>query len=1226
MATKTLYAKKSAVIGKRPSNGRSGYNFHETHLQLGWQAATSERVRGLIKFPHWEIPDGATITSATMRLTFYSPGSEATHSVQAGAKDADILVRMMKKDWGFSNNPGEGMFSTQHPKWHWDNLNGATREQRQEIKKNVDQGATDAYITIDISNMFRGWYNGALANYGLQLKNNTSESDDDYALLFFSAEASVARQPQLVVEYEPNEAPTSIDATPDDEESVDTLLPTFNLQMNDPENDDITAWSIVVSDYATGAIHWKTDKQATNAGGTQLANGQTIAIPYGVVDPYTSLLPLAASTTYKWQATLWDRGSNTITLAERTFITNAKPNVPDVVVTPSPLNAVPSATPTISVTHNDPDPTDTLMDGYQVVVQGETSEGTGDWTDVWDTDEIDISSDPQSVIQVSTGTLDWGGSYRVICRTQDSHGAWSSYSPPIYFVVAGTASPINLWPASSASAYIVPVLSGERGDSSDYISKYEIALYTDDLSGTLLAETEYTDHLDGARFTKPYPGSALTAGNGYQWKARVYSTTGGWSGWSSLQRFVVEDSNLVPYISSPVGDNDYSPRPQVTFGRSIVFNAVQYEIYAESAIDGALGSSHYSSGTISTGSAYSFSEQYPSLATVLEMDEAYKIRARCSNDGGSNWDDWSGLNWFKTETVEGGPTLVSVAGSPYDPAWIITTTPLFVIEKNPGDPGLIDELQIRIHSAKGAGIICDSGLVDVDAGFQSSAYIAFTGQLLVPGNDYLWDARYRSTDTNGPLSPFSAKNMFRVNAPPSIPTGLFPNQSYAFNNETDQVFQAEFSDPEVATYSDYPTAWEIVVEELDGTEFDTITVTDGLKTGLNSYTWAGDTFDTDTDYRWKTRFKDRMEEWGPYSSWLAFSVSDPPNGTITAPSNDSNISTVTPEINWTYSGGTQKSYVIEIDRTNANGVVQEAVARLEYEGTETSRTIPAGYFKNGKYYDITLTVKNTANLEDPSPSTVNVTVVLDAPDPVVCVDSVVDLDYSSVTLEWCEASLKVGHSFVAYRIYRRRKDLTTDWEWVADVPDRGKLAYIDWYAGNGVFYQYVVRAVTTKSGVGVELESADDPDGGSFCDVIIDADTWHFIGKDREPKHSYPLIVVDETHNRPIQQEVFETLGSSRKVIMRGFVLGHEGSLTTLWFNRDIVSQEDEQVTIQESFAGIRVADYLTRTPGPHIVKSPFGDVWDCQFSTPEYRWLQTGHLELKLDFVETGTTSETVY
>jgi hypothetical protein len=266
---------------------------------------------------------------------------------------------------------------------------------------------------------------------------------------------------------------------------------------------------------------------------------------------------------------------------------------------------------------------------------------------------------------------------------------------------------------------------------------------------------------------------------------------------------------------------------------------------------------------------------------------------------------------------------------------------------------------------------------------------------------------------------------------------------------------------------------------------------------------------------------------------------------------------------------------------------------------------------------------STDGILDPSPSEVDVQVQVGAPDPITGLSMTTFPNLSKVELDWDTWEQETGHVFRAYYVYRRLVN-DEDFTLIGAVTTKANSKYIDWYAGHDVDYQYRVTVVTTKtvSGDQIELESPDDGDGGNLATGRLAADTWMFVGSDRSVDHIQEFaIVTDEDHNRPVQQEAFETLGSSRKVIIRGFVLGNEGNLVVMYQgNVQQALPSDPQVFYEETILGRRLVDYLTFNKGPHILKSPFGDVWDVEFAGPSYKWIKGGHLEVTLSWIETGT------
>ena len=501
-------------------------------------------------------------------------------------KSAQLKIGRMTADWNEGSvDPGDGNL-TSTLDWDWNNRYDKFTNAK--VSGPRDQSATGNQMDdIDVTDIVKDWLISGKANYGMILINDTSESNDAYAFCFYSEDFGSGNAPKLIIDYSENTAPTSVDDTaPIDGETVNTLTPTFTAKLNDPDGDDVTGWKMNVYTAANfgGTAMWTRPYTSTgtyNVGG----GGDTVSIPYGTGGPSASvtLKPLEPGKTYYWMVTLYDEGGASVDSAWSEFTVNAPPNSPSIQVTPTPLSAIPDLTPNFSITHNDPDPSDPTAYGYTLTVQSESVDGANDWTTVWSTGDIDISGSPVSSIQITSATLAWGGSYRVYARTQDSNGAWGPYSSPIEFQLQHTSPPVGLSPSGNVITGSTPVLSGLRGSQADTISKFTLRVYTDDLTTAVLSETEYTTGTDGNVFSKVYSGVSLIAGDAYRWSAKVYSAIGGYSDWSSWQRFVVQNDVSVPEISSPVGDGGYGLTPTITLGRASDFDALEYEIYPESA-------------------------------------------------------------------------------------------------------------------------------------------------------------------------------------------------------------------------------------------------------------------------------------------------------------------------------------------------------------------------------------------------------------------------------------------------------------------------------------------------------------------------------------------------------------------------------------------------------------------------------------------------------------------
>ena len=1219
----TVPVARSAVMAKNTSTGFSGWNGKDNHLQVG--ATSSLKWRALIRFALWELPNNITsISNAELRLT----GARTGNHSWSTSGTMTLKIGRMTSDWAeLSTDPGDGnAFSG--GTYHWDNRYNKFTDSK--VSGSRSQPADGALLDdIDITDMTRDWVLNGKANYGLILINNTSETNTANSFLFYSDETgTVGYRPELIVTYSTNTAPSSVeDVFPLNGATVNTLTPTFGGTMIDADGDDITAWAVTVKD-DIGIIKWLSGKQSVSTGGVTIASAaNSISIPYGSAGVVYNL---ESGNSYDWYMDLYDEGDAKIasptSASPYTFTINAPPNAPTMSVTPAPLSAVPTATPNYSITHNDPDPADTLMDGYNLTVQEESSLGAGDWSLKWNTGAVDLSGAPVSQVNVTSSTLDWGTSYRVYAQTQDSSGAWGPTNSPIAFQTHKAGTPVSLSPSGGDITSATPTLTGSRASTVDTITSYQIEVYDATLTTAFWTPTAFTDS-NGSTFSKLYAGTTLVAGSSYKWRARITSSVGGTSDWSSWQDFEILADTSVPTITSPIGDNSYTLTPTIAFNRAANFNWFDTEIYPSTTTAATVETDTPYDGDYDNSISSVTSHSYAYAGTALEWDTDYKIRVRVSPNGGTDDSGWSGLVSFRTDSIEGPPSLDSVAGDSGNPAWITDSTPTFAITRNTTAADTIDKMQYRIWNSNGTTLIYDSGMTDVTN--SSSASLTYAGSLLIPGTTYSWDARYQNTI--GPISPYASKKQFRLNGLPTAPDGRFPPSGYVYTDTETKTFRANFDDPDENTFGDYPTDWEIEIwnDDTDLQHGSTQSVTTGLTPGANETTWTGTAFVNGTNYSWRTRFQDSKDatNWGAWSSSTGFRVSTPPNGTITSPT--TTVTTVTPTVNWTISASqTQERFRLQIDEVDDadNFVAAVTVLNVYQEASGTdSYVIPAGYLRDAKYYMITLTIWNTDNLEDPSPSEESFYVNLDAPDPVESIDTLANQEQSYIEISWdLDASwtLSAGHTFVAWRIMRQVNNFT-DWEILDNIPTQATRRYLDYYAALNTNYRYAVYAVTKKTGASLELVGGDSASGGNIITAQIADPDWHFVPENRSATNNSVLVVESESHSRPIQQEVFETLGSNRKVIMRGFVLGHEGSVSTMWFNAETLAPEDSQLVMTDTFRGRRLVDYLTRNPGPHILKSPFGDVWDVQFATPQYEWLPTGNLMVELEWVETGLTSE---
>lgn len=204
---------------------------------------------------------------------------------------------------------------------------------------------------------------------------------------------------------------------------------------------------------------------------------------------------------------------------------------------------------------------------------------------------------------------------------------------------------------------------------------------------------------------------------------------------------------------------------------------------------------------------------------------------------------------------------------------------------------------------------------------------------------------------------------------------------------------------------------------------------------------------------------------------------------------------------------------------------------------------------------------------------------------------------SHIKLNW-DASTMSDSDFAYYNIYRRVMG-TSAFEEIVRIRNRPTVEYIDRLAGQQVNYEYMIVQYQNIPG-DVELEGVPS----EIVTAILSTDTWFGIISIDGDYHALEFNVFEETHNDIIQQEIFEPLATNRKRIVRGNALGQEGSLQFL-VDVSLVSAytlELKQLRIHR---------------GPHILKSPFGDVWQVEFDGPGFRYQPAGHMEVTIGWVE---------
>jgi hypothetical protein len=1117
------------------------------HLPVGYSAAAGGQFRALVGFSY-SFTGITNITSAILHMRT----SDAYH---VAFVSPSLEVRRITSSWSEGSTGSDELWHTGNSTT-FDNLPSWTSLNMATWSVTTNQNTWD---TVDVTDMVKD----ALAAgvfYGFIIRAATETSAVD-VVEFWSREKGSSYDAYIAVTYDTNNAPTApTSLSPTGDAVKNDLTPTLQGKFQDPDAGD-TGTGVQILLYADDGttLKWDSGEKSIDE-----AIGGTWSVTY-------SGPALTGNTFYKWKARCKDNsGAWGPYCSLQRFKANSTPNSPTISITESPTTDLRTLTPTLNVTHKDPDASDTKMYAYRIVVQ--TSGGST----VWDSDETDCSPTATKSLTYSGPALSWATDYKWKAKTQDSNGAWSSYCSTKSFTTHKTGTPTNLDPTGGeTAASTTPTLTGSRASSADSLASASVEVYASNGTTLVWSSGTFTSGVTSTGFTKVV-GTTLSVGTTYKWRARVTASVGGTSDWSSLQTFVTPDAT-VPNGTTPLGSGITDTTPDINFTRSSNFNRHQLYVYGPD--------DNYTTPVFSdTPSSYSATgSKTVTCTTTLGYGKTYKWKVRVSSDGGSTWSAFTSLLSF-TMDIAGVPTL----SAPTDGSWQTSLTPTLQGSTYNGET--ISTFRIRLYASDQSTLIWDSGDL---SGSGTSFSKVYNGSSLAKGYLYYWQASY--VKTGGIPGGYSGYFMFHENADPDAPTSLSPKTGDVVTTLT-PPYKATFSDSDLGLYGDYPTLYEVEVRKnSDSTLMHSLSKSSDLVVGENEVTRTseGTALSYDTEYKFHARYTDSKSALGSWSAYTVFKPTQGPSVSITAPAG-STVDSPSFTFSWSMSspgGKSQAAYRVRMLRTTDSVVLVDSG---KVPGSVNSYVIPAGYLVNGMTVTLEVTAYDTDDLPT-SPTTKDVSADWAPPEPIADFTANEDPDTSAILLSWTISNLNPS-DFAYYQIYRRRPG-DAAWTKYDRVYDIATVSYTDYYAANGLMYEYEITVFQTVPG-DVDLESGES----DIVAVVLDADVWYVVGADRA--HLFELPVADEGHSEPIQQEIFEPLGSNRKTVVRGKVLGTEGTLTVNWL-------ADEVATAKVNLA------YITDNKGPHILKSPFGDLWLVEFSGPQGKYAGGGHLGVTLTYVE---------
>lgn len=391
----------------------------------------------------------------------------------------------------------------------------------------------------------------------------------------------------------------------------------------------------------------------------------------------------------------------------------------------------------------------------------------------------------------------------------------------------------------------------------------------------------------------------------------------------------------------------------------------------------------------------------------------------------------------------------------------------------------------------------------------------------------------------------------------------------------------------------------------DGTWY-TVDVTDIVKDWKSGLLNLGLVLfnNNEADYQDGIEFysREKGSAYAPYLVLTTGSNTAPNAPTGLHPTGDATVASLKPVFTGTFSdpdaGDSMLGFQIQLYADNGTTLIWDT-SLVTATTSSFSRTYSGPTLSYNTFYKWRGRTADHTGLWGPYSSLQRFQTVNSTPPPIITGLSATILT-NSIDIDW-DISTLANADFDHYELYRREFG-DTEWTELSSIFVKTSLIFHDLAVSFGVIYEYKITQFKNVGG-GFDIESEDSDIVAAALDGEA-LDVWMVVGADGTPEHTFELPVTQHRHVEPIQQEVFEPLGSQRKTVVRGKVLGAEGSLAVIW-------DESERDDILPKLR------YITHNRGPHTLRSPFGDVWLVEFGGPEKSYQPVGHLEVQLTWTE---------
>ena len=1028
----------------------------------------------------------------------------------------------------------------------------------------------------------------------------------------------------------PNAPYLSLVQTPTSD--ITTLTPTFSITHNDPDASDslMSAYRLVVWDSAWTII-WDT--------------GYTSVTPTATKQVVYAGSALSWNTSYYWSAYTYDsNGASYQNWGSTPAFTTHKTGVP-ISLDPTggatcPLDSGGLPKPTFTGVRAS---TSDLLTTVAIKLFA-SSDLT---TPVWNPGQVATNggSTGFSIIYTGSTALSYGTSYQWQAQVVSSIGGASDWSTLQTFVTPASGSITMTAPVTPVTSTTPTFTFGRTAN----FNAWNLIVYASD-GTTVMWDSGTQTMTSGTTKSITYATggtinqATLTFGLQYKWKVRVSADSGStWgAGFSGLVAFSMDAAGpptlnrptTSAWLGAPIAVEPFDSITSWTNGANLTATA-EGTIYVSGSgsvkFTGTFSGTQVAYKTLGTAidlSNYGLLTPIKIRSYISSLTSVTSIRVRFASTGGpaTNYAEYiitpSGTGSWEQKTVtKGTPTstagtinwadikyigIVGIYAASVGPTIYIDELLLDAIapafEGTTYNSEVISTYRIRVYASDQATLIWDSGDT---AGSSTTFSKLYAGSALSPGSTYYWQASY--VKSSGAPGTYSSLYPFTLNSAPIVPAALSPVSGTVIADSLIPVFASTFNDNEKASRADFPVRYEVeVARNSDSVLVYSLLKDSGLSAGTNSTydgeagvlkrTGAANPMVYETEYTYRVRYTDSMGAVGSWSAYTIFKPSHSPTLVIGSPADASTITSPAVNVTWAHSSAgskAQNSYRLYVYNADTSSVVYDS-GRVYTSAS--SYAYPAGSLVNNVHYQFRVMTWDTDGLASAWDSNA---VTSSWAGPVAITNFTANADelYSAVILEWEQSNLATN-IFRKYTVYRKRSD-DSDWLLLTEIPSISIKTYIDYMTSYMVAYDYKITQWKIVTG-DADLESGNSDIGTE----TLEGDVWYVIGADRNPAHIFELPVIGAPFAEPVQQEIFEPLGTSRKVIIRGKVMGAEGSMQCKW-------PSDQRII------AVAQINYIKSNQGPHILKSPFGDLWQVEFSGPSKDYEMGGHFNVALTWTE---------